>query len=478
LAIIIRIVALFNYGDFWFDEMFSFIYSQKPWADTITYWLWETNPPLHLLILKIWFYLLPANELWARIPSLIFGIANVYVIYLFAKNIFNKNIAVLCALLLALHPYHVFVSVTARGYSLLILLTTLSLFFFFKIFVQNQTQQKNKIIFAFINVLLAYTHLTSVLILLGQLVLAILLGKPKIKSWIKINIIGFIVWLLWIIPSLFNKFNAGTFSGAWFLHMKNNLSSIFGNIQLVVSGPISWPYSSITSLLIISGLIWLLIKQHNNKQNHKQMLGYLLIISCLPLSAIVFWGLWNIRFLAIIVPIIIITLAIIINNLTSNKIFITTIVVLLMLPGTYNNFKYTLPVSDWKSINNYVQKNQNTNKKQILIYNLDVSKILFDRYYLSAIPTLPFTTNFVTNWDEQIIKGNYIRVPYKQTEIDSWIEENKINNYDEIFLLQNNYIGKDIAKSLQKQGWQSKVKPIYPYINMNEPLEFTLYAKN
>ena len=251
LAIVVRITALLNYGDFWFDEMFSFVYSQKPWANTITYWLWETNPPLHLLILKIWFFVLPANELWARIPSLIFGSINIFAIYIFTKSIFNKHIALLSALLLALHPYHVFVSVTARGYSLLILLVTLSLYFFFKIFVQNQTQQKNKVIFAVTNLLLAFTHLTGVLILLSQLVLAILLGKTKIKSWIKINIISFIIWLYWIIPSFINKLNSGTFSGAWFLHMKNDINSVMGNIQLAVSGPLGWPYVLIPTVLVI-----------------------------------------------------------------------------------------------------------------------------------------------------------------------------------------------------------------------------------
>ena len=82
-AFILRLITILKLGPFYFDEAFSFSYSQKPLLISLKYWLWETNPPLHMVFLKSWLQIFPADEFWARIPSLIFGTASIYYIYHF-----------------------------------------------------------------------------------------------------------------------------------------------------------------------------------------------------------------------------------------------------------------------------------------------------------------------------------------------------------------------------------------------------------
>ena len=89
LALALRIFAIIQDGDFWFDAWFSFNYSQKPWLDSFKFWTWETNPPFHMVVLKFWFYIFPKNELFARLPSLIFGVTSIYFLLLF-RIIFNS----------------------------------------------------------------------------------------------------------------------------------------------------------------------------------------------------------------------------------------------------------------------------------------------------------------------------------------------------------------------------------------------------
>ena len=55
LAVALRINLLFHRGTFWFDEKFSAYFSTLPsWADTIKYWVMETNPPLFSLFLRFY----------------------------------------------------------------------------------------------------------------------------------------------------------------------------------------------------------------------------------------------------------------------------------------------------------------------------------------------------------------------------------------------------------------------------------------
>jgi mannosyltransferase len=168
-AATLRLLAILHVGDFTWDEMFSFTYSQKPWLDSLTFWTWETNPPLHLIFLKLWFYIFPADEFWQRIPSLIFGVITVWWVYKIGRDYFHERVGQISAILLALHPYHIFISTFGRAYSLLLCLTAISIYYFLKIFVKNEFSKKDLIILAAINLLISYAHLTGFFILMGCL---------------------------------------------------------------------------------------------------------------------------------------------------------------------------------------------------------------------------------------------------------------------------------------------------------------------
>ena len=171
VAFLLRLAMILRMGPFFFDEMFSFTYSQQPWILSIKYWLWETNPPLHMVFEKLWFYVFPANEFWARLLSTIFGTASVWVIFILGKNVFSKKTAILAATLLALTPYQIFQSAINRTYSLLILLSLISVYYFFKIFLSKNNTNKDRIIFILTNTLLVLTHITSLYIIFTQILI-------------------------------------------------------------------------------------------------------------------------------------------------------------------------------------------------------------------------------------------------------------------------------------------------------------------
>jgi mannosyltransferase len=73
------------------------------------------------------------NAEWvARLPSVVAGVVTVPVLYLVARRLFNPQVALISAGLLALSPWHLYWSQNARFYAFLLLFHTLALFFFYR----------------------------------------------------------------------------------------------------------------------------------------------------------------------------------------------------------------------------------------------------------------------------------------------------------------------------------------------------------
>jgi len=122
-------------------------------------------------------------EWWMRILPIIFALATVYVVYLFGKNVFkSERIGILAAILLAVSPFHVWYSQELRSYSLLVMLTTLSVYFFLK---------KKWKLYSLINILAFFTNYVYIFVILAEFVWFVFfenVGKGHDRSLRKINI--------------------------------------------------------------------------------------------------------------------------------------------------------------------------------------------------------------------------------------------------------------------------------------------------
>jgi uncharacterized membrane protein len=101
------------------------------------------------------------NEWFLRIPSVIFGVVTIFLVYKVANEFFNKKVALLSSSLLATSQFHIYYSQELRMYSLLCLLTTLSMWFYYR---------KNWIFFILTGLLGLYTSYMFVLIFIPQFI--------------------------------------------------------------------------------------------------------------------------------------------------------------------------------------------------------------------------------------------------------------------------------------------------------------------
>jgi hypothetical protein len=452
LGIALRIYALSRSGDFSFDEMFSFTFSQRPWLESFKFWTWETNPPLHIFLLKLWFYIVPHNEIWARILSSIFGAVSIYAIYALAKRLFNYHIAIFSALLLAINPMHIWFSFTARGYTLLTLLSILSVYFFHQIFIEEKNSYKTKICFAIISVLLLYTHLTALAIFACQFV--IVCFKKKVIQWFKIIICPTIIWFIWLIPSVSSKLIGQAAQDAWYLNIKKDILNYLWQFQLLIFGPADFGLCLFILSAIIIAVIFILYHTRKTNKINLNVIN-ILIFTFLPLITALAIGLFNLKFIWIAVPYLLISLAcglFIIFNFVKIPWFSLIMIIIFILPGT-KLLLSSMPFGNWREIDTIIAKYSTNNKKEIFIYNNPIFRDIVNKYVNTSLPKKAMYLSAINNWDEMIIKENYILTKASKEKIDTWVKENEINKFETIFLMYDDRMDGYLPYILKNNGW-------------------------
>jgi mannosyltransferase len=158
-------LALFHLGhkSFWLDEGYSIGHASLPWSQFWTVLTErEPNGALHALILFGWIRVGDA-EWWLRLPSTVFAVATVPLLYLLLKRLFDERVGALAAVLLALNGFSLQFAQEARAYSSLMVMATASALCFVA-YLQDQRRGQWWTWVA-VTALLPYTHLFGGLII-------------------------------------------------------------------------------------------------------------------------------------------------------------------------------------------------------------------------------------------------------------------------------------------------------------------------
>jgi mannosyltransferase len=189
-------LRLVNLGQsFWLDEA-----SQGQMSAHSLSWIWSNregdfHPPL-FYFLAHFLILVSRWEIWLRLPSVIFGVANIYMLYKLAIALkFNHKQALLSAIFLAINPYHIYYSQEFRSYSLMCFLATLSMLFLVR---------KKYLWLAVINALLLYTHYSSVFFILTQYLYIFFTNRKYLVS----QFLSFLLFIPWL-PQFVRQLNSG-----------------------------------------------------------------------------------------------------------------------------------------------------------------------------------------------------------------------------------------------------------------------------
>lgn len=450
VAICIRIWTLLHVDDFAWDEMFSFYYSQKPWGELLKAMLWETNPPLHLFFLKNYFYLFPATELWARLPSLLVGVISLPLIYSWTKKLFSHQTALLATIFLAFHPFVVYASALNRIYSALVLLALLSYYFFQKMFFgeEKKKNRRTAIFFIITQFFLFFSHLTFIFIVLAQIITLAIFARAKIKKYILLNLIPGLIWLIWFIPSWYLKIKAPNIGSSWFFNIDKNDNPLAGIASVFSNTPYTWLNIFFLCLVII-GIGKIIYEQTKSRQINLNF-WMMFVPVALTIVCALLGNLWQAKFFMIILPFIAIVTAYTMEKILPKNISLLVVCIFTIIG--FFSWTQTLPLNNWTQLNTLLKKQNLAGTKQVLIDNNFVNWIYFPRYYTAPQGYLIYRST-QADWDELIITQNY---RYYQRPIEpaiDWLK--KIGeNYDEIIVYQDYSIGVDLESALNSLGWK------------------------
>src|SRR3989344_3593318 len=138
IALILRLVKLNQ--SLWLDEAINVnvVHSLGFKRLVVDYAIGDFPPPFFHIVLKSWMQVFGSSEIAVRIPSVIFGVATVYLIFLIGRKLYEQKTALIAATLLATSPLHIYYSQEARMYMLAAFFTALSVYFFISIMEKNR----------------------------------------------------------------------------------------------------------------------------------------------------------------------------------------------------------------------------------------------------------------------------------------------------------------------------------------------------
>jgi 4-amino-4-deoxy-L-arabinose transferase-like glycosyltransferase len=179
-----------TYVTLWSDEFRGTLQLiQYSWRDLVTgNYPWDLNPPLYFLVLKGWITFLGSdNEPVMRSLSIFASCVSMVIIYLLGKRLGNERVGLALLLVLAFHPEYLFYSTDLRMYSVLVLLSLMTCYFYLEYLLDDHHSRWWLLAMSISLALACYTHYFGVLIGLGIMMAAIFIHfkrKDKLGSTI------------------------------------------------------------------------------------------------------------------------------------------------------------------------------------------------------------------------------------------------------------------------------------------------------
>jgi mannosyltransferase len=401
-----------NYSSFWFDEIISVQSASMDFGLIKHVSEWDKNPPFYYYCLSVWIKLINDSEFIVRLLSVLFSSLAAGFVFILANKLFNKTTAIISSFLFLSSDVLHYYSHEARAYSLILLLSLISTYYYFKL--KESYSYKFMIALGIVNFLMIYTHYISGIIIVFQTILGFIYFEKKQKMF-------FLYSLILLIGLVFLRFTKkqilliiafnSTEKTFWlqksnYTYLKEVMGEFLLNQFLII------PFL----VVIFLGILILKVK------NYKSMNFEILYFSLIGLgSIIIVFVLGKItpifldRYLIFSIPFIFILIAFSLSFIKKKIIPISFSIVVFVFFAFKIDYK-TPKSMNYKSAVNLI-KNIKISSDLIIVKTKDVKYLFcyyYDRNFLSQQKKdLPKSDNiiFCSNWsDVNIDISKYKRV--------------------------------------------------------------------
>jgi uncharacterized membrane protein len=274
-ALTLKTITLLNWHGLTFDEMVSADLAQKSLTEVLYYSQWETHPPLYYLVLDMWGHIFGQFERSWRALSLLISMSSLVAIYFLAKELFGKRVGLIAMFLFSISVFFNFYGLWLRMYSLAILLSILSFYFFLKI-INNENKKKIWItLYVIVTAVNLYTHLFSLFVLLAQAsYVAILKLRRSINREKTIQLlicigINILIFLPWLIFGFLRKLSAINPDAWYFSDQSGELLGLYAIVSrlFILTDNTTVAQLGLAALLVIFLAALFIVKKERNNWN-------------------------------------------------------------------------------------------------------------------------------------------------------------------------------------------------------------------
>jgi len=430
IAIELRLLCL-GRKSLWFDEVISFsIASLDPAGFRNILFSWEANMGLYYLILRQWLHL-GVSEFVVRLPSAIFGVLTVPLLFSLGRRLFGEKTGLIASLLLAVNAFHVRYSQEARSYILFCLLAVAAAWFYSRVI--ERPSRSNWVGFIVSLTLALYSHFFAVL-LLPVFWLTPLLARKRDFDWKGLCTSSCGVFLLALPIELFALLkNKGQTD--WV--QPTSWHAVY-NFLLLLSGRNGAVLLILTLICIAVGLSYQLSAQPTpQSENQQQRTWARIFVRCwflLPLLLTLLLSLHKpmfvSRYLILCLPAFVLLVADGIAQIRPMLLSASLLIAvsLLSLQGTFAYYRsgFDPPDQDWRGVVNSIL--QQAQAGDAIFFYHPQARLPYE-YYAQRSPRVPHpTVVFPERGDARLVKGIKIDpsflegLPYKYRRV--WVVEN------------------------------------------------------
>jgi len=374
----------------------------------------DLNPPLYVILLHFWIKLAGTTETSLRLLSVLFGVLSILAIYKVGFLLFNKKVALLAAFFLSISSFHLLHSQELRMYSLLSLLSLMSIYFYWKLLKKPSIEYT--IVYLIFTLLLLFSHTFGFLTVIAEnvfMICVILIFSRyfplKLKQWLLIQLFLLMIFAPWLIIIVL-QIN---------LLPYGSVTSPYRNLQEMFGSPLIW-----IPLAISVGLSICLFKKPLRALKYKFSLMsrslyltrdpnvYFLIIFIIVNFSIP-WLIYYFAHLTVNYPRILIPAAIAIfllaakgiTNIKNTLIKSVLILLIIISLGVYVvSYFQNVSNDDWRGLAQFVDKNAPPNARIMIMPDWVDTSIL---YYLRRedikivpIPVDSASGNLNESWEK------------------------------------------------------------------------------
>lgn len=393
----------------WADEALTAWLVELPLVDMFKMLMRiEMTPPLHTSLMYVWTALLGTSEQALRMPSVVLGVASVYMLFRLGESLYDTRTGVLAAALLAVSPYHIAYSQEARGYSLLVFLSLWSCQLLAQL--MRQPTRWRRIGYVLVTTAMLYTHLYAVFVVLAQAA-AFLLVRPWARERPALGVrdgallmlgVGalFVPWM-WATAVWLRDIDGGKLWISWY-----GWGSIVRSYSFYAGGYVQ--------LTILAALAVLGVRRYGSR-SFGTWLCVSLLVSCVVLPTVMsrFWRPFFVDRYGIVALMGMVVLAAAGITLRPRHAFVTmSLLLALMVPralkvGTSTYWKST----DWRAVGATLAEHVDT--RDVVVLDLAYAEFVVT-YYLRR-PEL-----FTARGPDKELDGLYSRDPLARIWVVLW----------------------------------------------------------